>query len=441
MTIYNTDIAIVGAGPAGVAAALAARRAGARVVLVEKWPRPGGMAVMAMVHSMLTFHGQKGHRIVGGIAQALIDRLEKAGGTKGHITDTVGVAHSVTPTDPYLLGLVMHTMLQEAGIDLKIESLFTEVSLQGDRIFAVRAPFFIDASGEGTLAMSSGCAFERGRDGVVMPATLIFNVRGIRMKKVLNYIEAHHDEFHHETLFHRLRSSPAIGVSGFFTLWKEAGLSIPRDRLLFYQALRPDEAGINSTRVIDFDPFDAEKLKNAHRRGLEQVFELYRFLRDSIPGFEEAEIASIAPALGIREGRRIMGEYLLSGQDVAEGRRFADEVALGGFPVDIHLPTSAGIETVNLGGSGFYGIPYRCLITKGASNLLVAGKCLSAGFEAQASARVQATSMAVGEAAGIAAALANSSGKSPVEIPASVIRSLIIQYGGILEPDSVEELP
>jgi len=449
---YEADLIIVGGGLAGAAAALSARRLGVRrVLLIERTPFLGGMAVAARVHSMLTFHGLQGHKIVGGVAEAIIEHLRRTGGSCGHIRDTVGVAYSVTPFNPDSLGLLLQQMLEEAEVKYLIEALFTDVSLQCSRIheikgfhcgapFTARAPLYLDSSGGGELAAASGVPFEQGRDGAVMPATLIFSVRNVDIRLICEYMKAHRDEFHHETLFDRLSSAPALGVSGFFSIWKRAGLSIPRDRILFYQTLLPDEVAVNSTRIIDFDPLDPIKLASSYLKARQQVDEIAAFLAEKVPGFENSRISCVAPFLGIREIRRIKGLYRLSADDVASGRRFSDEIALGGFPVDIHSPDGAGIEAVTLSGSGFYGIPLRCLMPVGIENLIIAGKCLSAAFEAHASARVQATSTAMGEAAGAAAALALSLGQEPKELDAGKVRETLVSGGAILEPDRVEEL-
>ncbi|MDQ7823875.1 MAG: FAD-dependent oxidoreductase [Candidatus Eremiobacteraeota bacterium] len=452
MSTLEADVVIVGGGLAGGVAALAAARRGARVLLLEKNTSPGGVAVAARVHSMLTFHGREGERIVGGIPQEIIDRLKERGGTCGHILDTIGVAHSVTPFDPDSLGLLLQEMLDEAGVTLLLETSFTGAKVSSQRIEAVtffssgghgeaRAPLYIDASGEGALAARAGCPFERGRAGPVMPATLIFSVRSIDLGKVCSYMESHHDEFHGETLFSHVRKTPALGVSGFFTLWREAALPVPRDRLLFYQTLNSDEVSINSTRVLGYDPLDNAAAAGAYRAAREQVFQIFRFLRSSVPGFESSVISAVAPSLGLREVRRIRGDYVLTGEDVVKGARFPDEVALGGFPVDIHLPGASGIETVSLGGRGFYGVPYRCLLPAGAANLLVVGKCFSASFEAHASGRVQATAMATGHAAGAACALALRRKCSPRELDAGEVRRELAEEGAILEPCGKDDLP
>lgn len=401
---------------------------------------------------MLTFHGRFGHRIVRGIPEEIVKRLQEAGGTCGHVRDTIGVAYSVTPTDPYRLALLLQEMLAEASVNAILESSFLEAELAGQRISGIRGIHpggffrcegsqFIDASGDGALAAACGCASDRGREGLNMPATLIFSLDHVDLKQVCSYMEENPREFHDETHFEHLRESQSLGVSGFFTLWKEGKVSVPRDRLLFYQTGLPDEVSVNSTRITDFDPLDPQNLRRAYLSAYHQVFEIHDFLRRMIPGFGSSRISRIAPFLGVREVRRVRGLYMLTGEDVVRGRRFPDEIAFGGFPVDIHLPGAGGLETENLGGRGFYGIPYRCLIPGEPHNLLVTGKCISAEFEAHASTRVQATTMSLGQAAGVAAALAAKAGIDPQNLEPDRVRSGIFELGAIPEPGEIEDIP
>lgn len=451
MNIHKAKIAIIGGGPAGVSAALTASKYTKDVILIEERPILGGVAAGEGVHSILTFHGKKGHKIIGGIPQQIINRLKKAKGAPGHIRDTVGVAFSVTPADTDVLPWVLQEMMEESGAGYILCAKYLKTVTRGKRIkqvhgihpggsFSIEADVFIDCTGSGAPAADCGCQYEQGRDGAPMPATLIFNASRVNLKKTLDYVLANKDEFHHETIFDILKTSPAPGVSGFFTLWKKAGLSAPRDRLLFYGSVKPGEVGINSTRITGFDPLDEKSVNMALLEGKRQVMEIYGFLKKSIPGFEDCIISKISPFLGVREVRRIKGRYVLTGEDLAAGRRFDDDVALGGFPIDIHSPKDSNLETDEVGGQGYYGIPYRCLLPLDCDNLLIAGKCFSAQFKAHASARVQGTSMAMGQAVGTAAALAVEHKCSPVEVDTNKLRQRITDLGGILDSPEKEEL-
>ncbi|MCE1248976.1 MAG: FAD-dependent oxidoreductase [Firmicutes bacterium] len=452
MQSYEYDVVVIGGGVTGVCAALAASGSGVKTLLLEKNQYLGGMATGGWVHSCLTFHSRLGYRIVDGIPQEIFDKLAAIGGTTGHVRDTVGVAYSVTPFDPDKYKFVLQSCLNDQGVDYLFDTFCTNLQMEGNRIksvqccsahsrFEVKAPVFIDATGDGHVAFMAGNDFEMGRDGYAMPATLIFKVRNVNFKPILRYMWKHMDDFHDETRFDLLKSSPALGVSGFFRLWKMANLSVPRDRLLFYQTMHDDEVAINSTRVQDFNPHDPQSWKKALVNARMQMYEILDFIREWIPGFGFCRFTGEAPQLGIREVRRIIGRYMLSGEDVKLGRRFDDEIAFGGFPVDIHLPQGNGIETQHTGDEGFYGIPFRCLQPLKGSNLLVAGKCFSSKFEAHASARVQATVMAMGQAAGAAASVAVKKKTDPGELDVKDVREQILNLGGLLQPAGREDLP
>ncbi|MFP4498111.1 MAG: FAD-dependent oxidoreductase [Vulcanimicrobiota bacterium] len=450
MSSYDFDAVIVGGGVSGCMAALALARFNKSTLVIEKKPCLGGMATAARVHSMLTFHGKKGHKIIGGIPQLLIDVLKKTGGTPGHIRDTIGVAYSVTPTDPGLLSLTLMEMMKRFGVNYLLESSFLTARLEGKRIkqirgihpggyFTASAPVFIDASGEGALAHA--CNEETLQDETaVMPATLIFEMNNVNLSQVVGYANSNPENFHHETLFDHLEKSQNPGFSGFFSQWKNAGLEVPRDRLLFYAGVEPGTVGINSTRIINFDPLSSESINNAYMEGHKQVLQIAGFLKKEIPGFENSQLKSIAPFLGVREVRRIKGKYVLTGEDLAMGRRFPDEVALGGFPIDIHKAGDNGLESEEVGEDGFYGIPCGSLVPSVTKNLFITGKCFSAQFRAHASARVQATSMAMGQAVGVAAALAIEKSTEPKNLDIKTLRSRLAGVGQILEPDNIEEL-
>ena len=445
MSRYEADVIVIGAGPSGVCCAVAARRRGARVLLLEASPMAGGVPAICRVYSTLTFHGGDGSLIVGGIPQEIIDRMIVAGGSPGHVLDTVGVAHSVTPVDPDLLPLVLQDMLSDEDVHLMLESQYQGCRVENGCItgingfhpggtFEAAAKVYVDCTGSGQLCADSGVPWEAGRDGGLMPATLIFEVDRVKIDRAIDYALANREQFHHETLFDHLKQSPAPGLSGFFDLWREADLPVPRDRLLFYASVIPGRVGINSTRINGFDPKNPESVTGAYQQGRRQVTAITRFLQEKVPGFEDCRLAAVAPFIGVREVRRVRGEYFLCAGDLARGAQFEDQIALGGFPVDVHSPGGKGIESAPLGGRGYYGIPYRCLVPLKTDNLLMAGKCFSADFTAHASARVQATSMAMGQAAGAAAALCAKTGTAPRHLNSREVRQGVNDLGGILEP-------
>jgi hypothetical protein len=190
---------------------------------------------------------------------------------------------------------------------------------------------------------------------------------------------------------------------------------------------------IHMTRIPHVDATDPVQLTAAEVEGRRQVQEYHRFLRDRVPGFERAVIVATSPAIGVRESRRVHGDHRLTREDVLEARRFPDEIALCGAPIEDHH-AGGDTEWRYVGADGVYGIPYRSLLPLGIEGLLVAGRCFSATHDAHASARSMATCMAMGQAAGTAAALAATGGGAPREIPAGALRARLAADGALLEP-------
>jgi hypothetical protein len=190
---------------------------------------------------------------------------------------------------------------------------------------------------------------------------------------------------------------------------------------------------IHMTRIPNVDATDPEQLTAAEVEGRRQVREYHRFLRDCVPGFERSVVVATSPSIGVRESRRVHGEYRLTRDDVLRGCRFPDEIALCGAPIEDH-GAGGDTEWQYVGEGGVYGIPYQCLLPQGVDGLLVAGRCFSATHDAHASARSMATCMAMGQAAGTAAAMAAATGSVPRQVPATDVRARLLAGGALLEP-------
>jgi hypothetical protein len=187
------------------------------------------------------------------------------------------------------------------------------------------------------------------------------------------------------------------------------------------------------TRIPNVDATDPVALTQAEVEGRRQAHEYFRFLRDRVPGFERAVMVTTSPAIGIRESRRIHGDYVLTRDDVLGARRFADEIALCGAPIEDHH-AGGDTEWRYVAAAGVYGLPYRCLLPQEVEGLLVAGRCFSSTHDAHASARSMATCMAMGQAAGTAAAMAVADGVTPREVDAGELRERLQRDGALLEP-------
>ncbi|MBI3922305.1 MAG: FAD-dependent oxidoreductase [Armatimonadetes bacterium] len=437
------DIIICGGGPAGIAAGITAGRRGAKCLLIERYGFLGGMSTAALVNPWFTFHNQKGEQIVRGVAQEIVDRLVALGASPGHLRDTVGFVYSCTSFDPEVYKRVAEEMLREAGCRVLYHSLVLGAEVAGPHLREIvvackseqrklRAKVFIDTTGDADLSAFAGVPFQKGRetDGAMQPMTMNFRVGEVDLKPVADYIRQNPKEFHHETLFDQLE--PLTGVSGFFALWRDAKLDIPRDRLLFFAGARPGEVNVNTSRIVGKDGTNAEDLTAAEQEGRRQVMLIVGFLREKIPGFENSYLLALPAQVGLRETRRIVGDYILTGEDVIQGAAFEDTIALSDYPVDIHSPTGVGL-TLSGAAEQYYGIPYRSLLPRNVDNLLVAGRCLSATHEGHASARLTPTCMAMGQAVGTAAAMCVEGNHLPRGLNVSELRDALRTQGGRVE--------
>ncbi len=230
------------------------------------------------------------------------------------------------------------------------------------------------------------------------------------------------------------RSATAMtAVAGLYDLWRSAKargeVNVPRELVSFFATPYPDEVTVNMTRVVDIDPLDPVDLTRAEVEARGQVTELLAFFRREVPGFANARVAATATQVGIRESRRIVGEYTLTRDDVLSGRSFADAVARSAYPIDIHNPSGSGTTTHRLPAGASYEIPYRCLVPRRVDGLLVAGRCISTTHEALASTRLTPTVMTLGQAAGTAAAIAAEGGIEPRAVDTAVLRERLVRAG------------
>lgn len=445
MRTLETDIVVCGGGPAGINAALAAGRSGARTLLIERYGFLGGMSTAALVYPWMTFHTMDGKQVIAGTAQEIVDRLIAEGASPGHVRDTVGFVRMITPFDPEAYKILIVDMLREAGVKVLLHSFMDEAQVIDSRIetvrlatksgkYEIKAKQFIDATGDADLAYLSGTPCLQGResDNLTQPMTMKFRMRGVDLEKVKRYMIEHPDEFYKSTPFDELEELPLTGVLGYFKHWKEAALPINRDQVLFFTGPGADEVLVNTTRVQGLNGTELEDLTEGEVQGRKQVRMVADFMIRSLPGFEKASISSVGAQIGIRESRRIDGLYSLQVEDVVSGRAFDDCIARSGYPIDIHDPSGKGVHAAWVQGDGAYDIPYRSLLPKRLDNLLVAGRCISTTHETLATTRLTPSCMATGQAAGTAAAIAWEQAISPKQVDIGQLQERLIRNGALL---------
>jgi hypothetical protein len=443
--IAEADVVVVGGGPGGLPAAIAASRMGAKTILVERFGCLGGLPTTNLVGALSGFTGAVGVNgrtlekiplILGGIPVEIIERMRELGGVYRDDRFTwEAISH-----DPEVLKYVADRMVEEEKVQVFLHTLAVGAVVENNRIVAVitesksgrRAilgKVFVDATGDADIAFFAGVPYVKGRaaDGKTQPMGSYFKVGGVRHLSRAEFDEA---------------------FKKVITAINEGKLPVYYHGIEYRPSnLRDDEITPCVTRVAA-DATDVRDITRAEIEGRRQAWEYVQFIKKHVPGYKDAYLSATPIQFAPRETRQIKGLYTLTAEDVHEGRKFEDGIARGSFFIDIHCPRGkvAGGPTVDywvcsrdckldtecymkkkfidqllpfeklfLKKEGdWYDIPYRCLVPVKIDNLLVSGRCISATHQAMASLRVVGTCMAIGQAAGTAAALCITKGIPPV---------------------------
>jgi hypothetical protein len=412
--LAECSVLVVGGGSAGCAAAVSAARQGASVVLVEKYGFPGGTAAMVL-DTFYGFYtpGKVERKVVGGIPDEVANALDQRGVLLKR-PNTYGAGAGLT-YDPETLKLVWDELLVNAGVTVFLHTLFVDVLMSDGQprgiVVAtrhgpqlIRCACIVDTSGDAEVAARAGALFEdAGSLGIAQSLTTTF--------KMINVDTARATAFPKQLLWDRMQSN-----SDKYHLPRKEGSAhiTPLSGVMV----------TNMTRVSRVDATDVIALSAAEREGRRQAFEYARFLRENIPGYEKSVLGGLSTQIGVRETRRVRGDYWLTRDDVLRARKFPDAIARCGAPIEEH---HAGEDTrwVYLEDGATYGIPFRALQPQGLDNVLVAGRCFSATHDAHASARSMGTCMAMGQAAGTAAALS----AEPKRLAAETLRARLREDG------------
>ncbi len=406
--LAEAQVVVLGSGSAGSTAAIASARTGADTLLVERYGFLGGTSTMVLD----TFYGfytptDNATRVVNGIPWEIVERLY-AYDMVIERPSSYGAGQAVT-YDPTTLKAVWEQAALASGARILLHIFCVDVLMEAGRITGlvvaskrglglIKGQVFVDASGDADLVFRSGSSFEAaGTDG--QPAqslTTTFRMGGVNHERA--------QTIKRDELVSRMK---AANLSGDYRLPREEG-SVHRTPIA-------DVVATNMTRVAYVDGTDPLELTKAEIEGRKQALEYTRFLREQIPGYEQSYLMNFSIQIGIRETRRIWGEYRLTRDDVLSARRFEDAIAQCGAPIeDHHAGNNTRWEYVPDGGT--YDIPYRALLPQKVDNLLVAGRCLSADHDAHASVRSMGQCMAMGQAAGTAAALAARTQTAPRDL-------------------------
>ncbi len=415
------DLIVVGGGFAGVGATIAAARKGLSVLLVEKSNCLGGAASNSFVIPFGGFFSgsedSNGNYkfYSAGVFREIVDALEKTGGKSAIQGEWFNEEY---------LKLVLNRMVLESGAEILFHARLFESNTEDGKVKSIKvatksgvtelfADYYIDATGDADLAAFSGFPFQIGReeDGLCQGMTLCFRVCNVDT----DLFKKERDKL--SNLYHKY--------------WTENKLNDAFGWILAFPYVVSDGVlHFNSTRVVKRCPVDPFELTKAEIEAREMVFVVFDFLKKTSASFKNASLTSTAPEIGVRESRKIRGEYILTGQDLVDLKRFPDTIAVGNFDIDIHSPSGTGNSHRFFEKHEYYDIPYRSLIPKESKNLLVAGRCISVNHEAQAAIRVMPIVCCLGEAAGLATAIARQENCSVKEINTDKLRKDICLNGG-----------
>lgn len=430
--LASADVVVVGGGSAGVSAAIAAGRNGAPVLLIEKQGFLGGTST-AVLDTFYGFYtpGSESLKTAGGISDDVIDGL-RALGPVVERPNTYGAGTGVTYNSEHLK-LVWEQLAAAAGVRILLHAFLQDVVVNDGRVeqlvvatksglIRIGGRIFIDASGDADLSHHAGFGYElAGMEAPAQTLTTTF--------KMVNVDIARREQISTAELHERMADAVS---SGDYELPRREGSDhrTPIKGLIATVMTRLPSFGDRDGAVINAT--DPLLLSEAEMAGRRQALEYARFLHDRVPGYEDASLVGLSAQIGVRETRRVYGDYRMTADDVLGARRFDDEVALCGAPIEDHHP-GADTKWQYLPDGQAVGIPYRSLIVRDSSNTLVAGRCFSATHDAHASVRSMAQTMAMGQATGTAAAMARDSGVDPRDVSRPSLRDRLRRDGAVLE--------
>ena len=426
------EVVVLGGGPAGIAAAVAAGQAGRATLLVERYGFLGGAGTAAGLSTFCGLHANvhgEHRQVIHGVVDDLLARLERKGGLNApHLT--FGNKIQAQAYDMSAYKIVADEMLAAAGVEILFHAFGVGAVMASERAIsallvetksgrrAIQGQIFIDGSGDGDLAAWAGAPFEKGTtaDTLVFPTTMF----------MINGVDAE-------------RAGPAWEIIP--KLMEEAernGRRFPRKGAIVRPQKNPVQWRANATQVKNpdgspIDATDAVQLSRAEIEGRRQCWEVFDFIREATPGFEKAFISEMGTQLGIRESRRIVGDYMLSENDCLGCVDFDDAIGVNGWPIERHVAGNVLLKFPPIPESrGFNQLPYRMIVPQRIDNLLVVGRCASMTHEGQSAARVSGPCFAMGQAAGTAADIVLGTNAAPRDIDVGALQARLEGAGAYL---------
>ncbi len=388
------DLIVVGGGLSGVCATISAARQGLKVLLIEKSNCLGGAATNGLVIPFMptnTVIGGEKIELCRGIFAEIKEKLKRLSAIEW---DSFGAEE---------LKLILNRMVRESGADIIFHASLVDTAFINGKItsatfntiegkITLDADYFIDATGNAQLAYLANLPYTLGRekDNLCQPMTLSLRLGGVDENAFFGNISDLNKEYKKQQ--------------------KEGKILNPRENILAFKTTQKGIVHLNTTRIVRKNPTSAKELTEAEIEAREQAYEIYRFIKENAKGAENSYILSTGSEIGVRESRKILGEYTLTGKEARECAKFDDSIAVSNYDIDIHNPEGTGTSHHYFKNGEYFEIPYRTLIPKGTENILVVGRCISCDHEAQASIRIMPIISCIGEAGGCAIALAKKQG-------------------------------
>ncbi len=414
------DLIVVGGGLSGVCASVAAARAGMSVLLIEKSGALGGAMSNSLVYPFMRYwttdkETNEKKYLSGGIFKEMLNRQNE-----------MDLNTNDMNFSPEYFKFILDELTSEAGVDVLFHTVLYDVVkenralksinvIAGSQKLTFDADYFIDTTGDGNLFYMAGCDYQLGResDNLCQPMTTCFRMSGVDLK--LFYAESRN--------IHKI----------YLEKQQSGEITNPREDILTFDGIGEGILHFNTTRIVKLNPTDPFDVSKAEKAAREQIFEITNFLKEVSPAFKNSTVISVASDIGVRESRKLRGEHILTEEELKNCTKFEDGIALGNYDIDIHNPAGSGTSHYYFKAGEYYSIPYRSLLPKEFDNLLVAGRCISATHEAQASVRIMPICACMGEAAGLAIAVAKQTNTNTHTLDTNILREKLKSNGAILE--------